>query len=121
MKAEEKAMRAYADHEGFTFEDERKAYVKGYNDALKDLWHDATDPNDLPEIDREVIALQGLKGGGSRIVFAHRPPASWIGTNILTGEQTVRKPKRYGKGKWNMENVKWWLDVELPKNLNPET
>ena len=120
MKAEEKAMRAYADHEGFTFEDERKAYVKGYNEALKDLWHKATDPNDLPEIDREVIALQGLKGGGSRIVFAHRPPASWIGTNILTGEQTVRKPKRYGKGKWNMENVKWWLDVELPKDLNPE-
>ena len=44
MKAEEKAMRAYADHEGFFFEDERKAYVKGYNEALKDLWHKATDP-----------------------------------------------------------------------------
>ena len=46
MKAEEKAMRAYADHEGFFFEDERKAYVKGYNEALKDLWHDASEkPN----------------------------------------------------------------------------
>ena len=142
MKAEEKAQ-AYADarlellrpdiaadnysrsrkmsldvFDGFEVE---SAYENGYEQALKDLWHNATDPNDLPEIDREVIALQGLKGGGSRIVFAHRPPASWIGTNILTGEQTVRKPKRYGKGKWNMENVKWWLDVELPKVLNPET
>ena len=90
-------------------------YIDGMVEYRDNLWHKATDPNDLPEIDREVIALQGLKGGGCRIVFAHRPPASWIGTNILTGEQTVRKPKRYGKGKWNMPDVKWWLDVELPK------
>ena len=36
--AEEKAMRAYADHEGFFFEDERKAYVKGYEQAVKDAY-----------------------------------------------------------------------------------
>lgn len=120
MKAEEKAMRAYPDHEGLVFDDERKAFVKGYEQALKDIWHKATDTNDLPEIDREVVALQGLKGGGYRIVFAHRPQASWVGTNIFTGEKTVRKPKRYGKGKWNMENVKWWLDVELPKAVTKQ-
>ena len=37
--AEEKAMRAYPDHEGFVFDDERKAFVKGYEQALKDIWH----------------------------------------------------------------------------------
>ena len=53
--AEEKAMRAYADHKGFTFEDERKAYVKGYNEALKDLWHN---PNEeVPDNDRQVIIM----------------------------------------------------------------
>ena len=91
-----------------------KGYYHGFMDAKKNLWHKATDPKDLPEIDREVIALQGLKGGGYRIVFAHRPQPSWVGVNIITGEQTVRKPKRYGKGKWNMPDVKWWLDIDIP-------
>lgn len=35
-KAEEKAVRAYTDHEGFTFKEERKAFVKGYEQAEKD-------------------------------------------------------------------------------------
>ena len=90
-------------------------FIEGMVEYRESLWHDAQG-KDLPAIDREVIALQGLKGGGVRIVFAHRPQESWIGVNIITGEQTLRKPKRYGKGKWNMENVKWWLDVELPTN-----
>ena len=42
-RAEQKAQRAYTDHEGFTFDDERKAYAKGYEQAEKDLaltWED---------------------------------------------------------------------------------
>ena len=35
--AEEKAMRAYTDHEGFIFHEEREAFVKGYEEALKDV------------------------------------------------------------------------------------
>lgn len=35
-KAEEIAVRAYTDHEGFTFKEERKAFVKGYEQAEKD-------------------------------------------------------------------------------------
>lgn len=109
---------AFAEREYETDSYERewlgKGYYHGFMDAKKNLWHKATDPKDLPEIDREVIALQGLKGGGCRIVFAHRPQSSWVGVNIITGEQTVRKPKRYGKGKWNMPDVKWWLDIDIP-------
>ena len=96
--------------------DLEEAYCDGFDKAAatSNLWK-AAQGDDLPEIDREVIALQRIKGGGSRVVFAHRPPASWVGKNIITGEETVRKPKRYGKGKWNMPDVKYWLDVEFPK------
>ena len=69
------------------------------------------DGDDLPEIDREVIAL--LSNG--MVVFAHRPPEYWDGKNVLTGEITRHYPKRYDKGNWNQPDVKWWLDLELPK------
>ena len=92
-------------------------FIDGMVEYRESLWHKANDPNDLPEIDREVIALQGMEGGGHRIVFAHRPVESYIGKDIFTGKKTKRFPKRYGKGQWNMENVEWWLDVDLPKNV----
>ena len=69
------------------------------------------DGDDLPEIDREVIAL--LSNG--MVVFAHRPPEYWDGENILTGEVTRYYPKRYDKGNWNQPDVKWWLDSDIPK------
>lgn len=69
------------------------------------------DSDDLPEIDREVIAL--LSNG--MVVFAHRPPEYWDGENILTGEVTRYYPKRYDKGNWNQPDVKWWLDSDVPK------
>ena len=89
------------------------------------LWHPA-DGKDLPEIDREVIALVGLCGSfeiqneephvlSYKVVFAHRPPEYWDGTNIDTGKVTRYTPKTYGKGGWNIPDVKWWLDLELPK------
>ncbi len=67
--------------------------------------------DDLPEIDREVIAL--LENG--KVVFAHRPPEYWDGKNIITNKVTRYKPKRYDKGGWNQPNVKWWIDLELSK------
>jgi len=71
------------------------------------------DGDDLPEIDREVIAL--LDNG--KVVFAHRPPEYWDGKDIVTGKVTRNYPKTYDKGGWNIPNVKYWLDVELPKEI----
>ena len=51
-KAEEKAVRAYTDHEGFTFKEERKAFLKGYEQAEKDL---ALTVEDLKELIEEII------------------------------------------------------------------
>ena len=76
-------------------------------------WKDAQG-DDLPEIDREVIAI--LDNGN--VVFAHRPPEFWDGKNIITGEVTRNYPKTYDKGGWNIPNVKYWLDVELPKEID---
>lgn len=73
-------------------------------------WKDAQG-DDLPEIDREVIAL--LDNG--KVVFAHRPPEFWDGKNIVTGKVTRNYPKTYDKGGWNIPDVKYWLDVVLPK------
>ena len=85
--------------------------VRTLCDTLKveELWKPAD--NNLPEIDREVMAL--LEDG--KVVFAHRPPEYWNGKNIITNEVTRYEPKRYDKGGWNQPNVKWWLDLDLPK------
>lgn len=77
---------------------------------VKELWKPA-DGDDLPEIDREVIAL--LSNG--KVVYAHRPQEYWDGKNIATGEVTRHYPVRYDKGNWNIPDVKWWLDLDLPK------
>ena len=73
-------------------------------------WHKA-DGDELPDIDREVIALTT----DSKVVFAHRPAESWKGKNLDTGEVTTYYPKRYDAGGWNQPDVKWWLDIQLPE------
>ena len=78
----------------------------------KHLWKPA-DGDNLPEIDREVIAL--LDNG--KVVFAHRPSEFLDGKNIGTGKVTRYYPKTFGKGGWNIPDVKFWLDVELPKEI----
>ena len=78
----------------------------------KNLWKPA-DGDDLPDIDREVIAL--LDNG--KVVFAHRPPEYWDGKDIVTGKVTRNYPKTYDKGGWNIPNVKWWLDVDKLPNV----
>lgn len=82
-------------------------------------WADSTawkpaDGNNLPQIYREVIALVE-ENGHYKVVYAHRPPEYWDGRNTLTNEVTRNYTKRYDKGEWNQPNVKWWLDLELPK------
>lgn len=79
--------------------------------ARENLWHPA-DGDELPEIDREVIVL--LTNG--KVCFAHRPnPNGWDGRNILTGEVDHYTPKTYDNGGWSIPDVKWWLDLDLPK------
>ena len=73
------------------------------------LWYPA-DGDDLPEIDREVIAI--LNNG--KVVFAHRPPEYWDGKNIDICEVTRRYPRKFGKGGWNQPDVKIWLDCKIP-------
>ena len=73
-------------------------------------WIDAQG-DDLPKYDREVIAI--LDNG--EVVFAHRPSEYWDGKDVVTGKVTRYYPKTYDKGGWNIPNVRYWLDVELPK------
>ena len=90
----------------------KDAFIAGADWQKEHLWKPA-DGDDLPEIDREVIAL--LDNG--KVVFAHRPPEYWDGKNIVTGKVTRNYPKTYDKGGWNIPNIKYWLDVELPKEI----
>lgn len=81
------------------------------------LWHPA-DGDYLPEIDREVVVFtQNFPNdaGIMKVAIAHRPnPNGWDGRNILTGEVNHYTPKTYDKGGWNIPDVKWWLDLNLP-------
>ena len=77
----------------------------------KSLWK-PTAGDDLPIFDREVIAL--LNNG--KVVFAHRPyKGKYIGKNLTTGNIETFENKTYDEGGWNQPNVKWWLDIDLPK------
>ena len=87
-------------------------FKKGAKWQKSNLWKPA-DGDDLPIIDREVIAL--LDNG--KVVFAHRPPEYWDGKNIITGKVTRNYPKTYDKGGWNIPDVKWWLDCLMPKEI----
>ena len=82
------------------------------------LWKPA-DGDYLPEIDREVVVfIQNFPedAGIMKVAIAHRPnPNGWDGRNILTGEVDHYTPKTYDKGGWNIPDVKWWLDLDLPK------
>lgn len=81
------------------------------------LWYPA-DGDNLPEIDREVIVLYQrypLEDCEYCVSFAHRPKEYWDGKNIETGEIIRYYPKKYDKGGWNIPDVKWWLDLDLPK------
>ena len=96
----------------FSQGDYKQGVIDGAKWKVENLWKPA-DGDDLPEIDREVIAL--LDNG--KVVFAHRPPEYWDGKNIITGKVTRNYPKTYDKGGWNIPNVKYWLDCLMPKEI----
>ena len=101
-------------HEWLTPEQALRAVELGRNN----LWKPA-DGDYLPEIDREVVVFtQNFPedAGIMKVAIAHRPnPNGWDGRNILTGEVDHYTPKTYDKGGWNIPDVKWWLDLDLPK------
>ena len=71
------------------------------------------DGDELPEIDREVIALIPAYDGW-KVVFAHRPdPIGYWGKSVLSDEYKHFLPETYDG--WNIPNIKWWLDLDLPK------
>jgi hypothetical protein len=86
-------------------------------DKHQNLWHDAQG-DDLPEIDREVIVLTQsypLEKGEYAVSFAHRPyKKGYLGKSLVTGNIETFYPHTYGKGGWNIPDVKWWLDCSLP-------
>ena len=77
---------------------------------VSSMWWKSAYGSELPAIDREVIALTT----NGKVVFAHRPKESWTGKNIDTGEVTTYNPERYGAGGWNLPDIKWWLDIDIP-------
>ena len=88
--------------------------------TMKELWK-STEGSDLPIFDREVIVLTQpypLEDSEYAVYFAHRPdPKGWDGKSIITGKVEHYTPKTYDKGGWNIPDTKWWLDVELPKEI----
>lgn len=99
----------------------QSAYLAGAAEAYANpmnLWKPA-DGEDLPDIDREVIVLTQsypLEKNEYAISFAHRPyPQGWDGKSLTTGKVEHYEPKTYGKGGWNIPDVKWWLDAEMPQ------
>jgi hypothetical protein len=91
----------------------KNTFKAGTEWQKKHLWKDAQG-DDLPEIDREVIAL--LDNG--KVVFAHRPyKGKYIGKNLTTGNIETFENETYDKGGWNQPNVKWWLDIEKLPNM----
>ena len=96
----------------------RNAFIAGAQWKESNLWKDAQ-CDDLPEINREVIVLTKpypLEGSEYAVSFAHRPsPDGCVGKSVVTGKIEHFTPKTYGKGGWNIPDVKYWLEVELPK------
>jgi len=83
-------------------------------------WKSA-DGDDLPEIDREVVAFQETfptdvdAPSLFKIVIAHRPnPKGYDGKSIATGKVEHYTPKTYDKGGWNIPDVVLWLDLNIP-------
>ena len=84
------------------------------------LWKPA-DGDDLPEYEREVVVFtQNFPddAGMMRVAIGHRPnPDGWDGKSLSTGKVEHYTPKTYDKGGWNIPNIIYWLDVELPKEI----
>lgn len=89
----------------------------------ENLWKPA-DGDDLPEIDREVVAFQEAFPTDVdvpsllKVVIAHRPnPKGYDGKSVTTGKVEHYTPMTYDKGGWNIPDVKYWLDCSIPKEI----
>jgi hypothetical protein len=98
------------------------AFKAGSKWQKENLWKPA-DGEDLPEIDREVIALTQPYPNDEhlRVVFAHRPNKYTKVWNSDLGEEQVVEIERYGKGEWNIPNIVYWLDTKSPYEENKIT
>ena len=97
-----------------------KRMIDGQRMYSNRTWKEA-EGKQLPKFEREVIALVPHGADEYKVVFAHRPnPKGWTGRNTDTGEVTHYTPQLYGEGGWNQPNVKYWLDVNLPKQGKKE-
>ena len=98
----------------------REAFKEGATWLQSNAWIDAQGDN-LPEYDREVVVFtQNFPddAGIMRVSIAHRPnPDGWDGKSIATGKVEHYTPKTYDKGGWNQPDVVYWLDVDLPKEM----
>ncbi len=94
----------------------RKACIKGYEQAEKDLgWHSVEES--LPPVDEEVIVLtdiiaeDSIKIGLGRICFAH------IVNLDLTVDIDGKPYKVVSHNGWNVPGVKFWMPMpKLPKD-----
>lgn len=87
-----------------------KEMVEWVDKHPQNLWHDAYG-DILPEIDKEVIVLCD----NGKVCFGHRPnKKGYLGKSLVTGNVETFYPHTYGKGDWNIPDVKWWLDVDIP-------
>lgn len=81
----------------------------------RQFWFDAHGDY-LPEYEKEVIVLiQTFDDDPTsvRVSYGHRPdPKGWTGKSLSTGKIKHFIPKTYGKGGWNLDNVKVWLDID---------
>jgi hypothetical protein len=89
------------------------AFIAGSQWQKEHLWKEAQG-DDLPEIDKEVIALIEAFGH-YKVIFAHRVDENAEIHTSIDGKPLVLHPKRHGKGGWNIPDVKFWLDLNLPK------
>ena len=74
----------------YNWEDIRTAFKAGAQWQKSHLWKGAYG-DDLPEYDREVIAILDYDFGHYKVAYAHRPnPNGWNGTNIDTEENEIK-------------------------------
>ncbi len=96
-----------------SLQDVKDAYISGAYDMEQlidsSMWWKIAD-DELPKINREVIVLTS----DGTLAYAHRPQESFKGRTIASGIDEIITPTRYGRGQWNIPNVLFWLDIEIP-------
>lgn len=123
IEGKEDALKIYRDNIPFAGEyqtDYRQGVMDGAKWQKNHLWKPA-DGDDLPEYEREVIVFTQNypdNAGMMMVAIGHRPtPEGFDGKSLTTGEVEHYTPKTYDKGGWNIPNIVYWLDVELPKEI----